>query len=111
MPIMLALNWKVGASIFTFGALWWITVGIGLTAAVSLLVAVVALIALGAIRTRRTTRADDAKVDAFLVSEPLDEAHFAKLRYLEAVKRVLDREASDQDWALINEHHERTPVA
>jgi hypothetical protein len=62
-----------------------------------------ALITFGAIRTRQTTRADDA-------NEPIDEAHGAKLRYLEAVQRVLNREASDQDWALINEHHERTPV-
>ncbi len=103
MPMMLALNWKVGAAIFMFGALWWIIVGIGLTAAVSLFVAAGALIAFGAMRTRRTRHADDA-------NEPLAEADFAKVRYLEAVKRVLDREASDQDWALINEHHKRTPV-
>ncbi len=53
MPIVLALNWKVGASIVAFGALWWITIGMGFTEAVSLFVAVGALITFGAIRTRR----------------------------------------------------------
>ena len=66
--------------------------------------------AFGAICARRRTQADDA-ADTFLAGELFDDAHLAKLRYLEAVERVLSRDASDQDWALIKEHHERTPVA
>jgi hypothetical protein len=109
--VALALNWKVWASILAFWALWWLTVWIGVDYAVPLSIAAVVLIGFAAIRTRRATRGDDTNIDPFPASEPLDEDQFAKARYLEAVERVLNRQASDQDWALINEHHERTPVA
>jgi hypothetical protein len=107
----LALNWKVWVSIFAFAALWRITVGIGGNAIVSLFVAGGVLIAFGAIRARRAQGADDANIDVFLAGDPLGDAYLAKLRYLEAIERVLNREASDQDWRLIKEHHEGTPVA
>jgi hypothetical protein len=110
-PIQIALNWKVWASLLAFGALWRITVGIGLNSIVLFVVTGGVLIAFGAIRVRSAMRADDATLDAVLAGEPLDETHLAKLRYLEAIERVLNRDASDQDWALIKEHHERTPVA
>ena len=110
-PIQIALNWKVWASLLAFGVLWRITVGMGLDSIVLFVVAGGVLIAFGVIRVRSAMRADDAAVDAVLAGEPLLETHLAKLRYLEAIERVLSREASDHDWALIKEHHERTPVA
>ena len=107
----LTATWKVWAAIFAFGALWWVALVVGISNTVSLAVAGGGLISIGAIRAGRAMREDAANFDAFRAGEPSDETHLAKLRYLEAVRRVLNREASDRDWTLINEYHERTPVA
>ncbi len=82
---------------------------VGISNTVSLAVAGGGLIAIGAIRAGRAMREDAANFDAFRAGEPSDETHLAKLRYLEAVRRVLNREASDRDWTLINEYLRADP--